>query len=101
VSQRKPLREGWARALPATAHKGDIRYEHSASGWIVQHCGHPTANWPYYLIDPEHPHDYTVSATGRGWRRLCEAMEAAEDVLAGRCVTTDRRCRSGTRVVVG
>lgn len=23
-----------------------------ASGWLVLHCGHPTALWPYYALPP-------------------------------------------------
>ena len=42
---------GWTRTPP----KGDkvgAQWEHP-SGWIVAHCGHPTAHFPYYLIHPK------------------------------------------------
>lgn len=29
----------------------DRRFTHP-SGWIVAHCGHPTANYPWACIDP-------------------------------------------------
>lgn len=56
-------------AIPGRVPKLHTRHVHNASGWAVLHCGHPTANYPYYvvtsagaeLVDPD---------TGRGFRRL-------------------------------
>lgn len=36
--------------MPRT-DKAGRDYQHSA-GWRIEHCGHPTALWPYLLIDP-------------------------------------------------
>lgn len=42
----KELREaGWTKTA------GYRSYVHE-TGWSIQHCGHPTANWPYALFDP-------------------------------------------------
>lgn len=40
-------REGWER-LSQPGDKCRAHWRHTASGWEVFHCGHPTANWPYY-----------------------------------------------------
>lgn len=56
------------------------RLVHS-SGWIVRHCGHPTALYPWYLISPE-----GISYTGRSgaaWTHQADAKLAAEDLAAG------------------
>ncbi len=37
--------------LPPTEGYGRD-YEHTA-GWRIEHCGHPTALWPYLLLDPD------------------------------------------------
>ena len=47
------------------------------SGWTVKHCGHPTANYPYYLISPEGD-EPIVAANGRGFRSLAAAKGAAK-----------------------
>jgi len=61
--------KGWTR-VPATGDKCGARWIHSSSGWIVQHCGHPTANFPYYVITPE------GEASGfNTFRHLIEAQE--------------------------
>jgi hypothetical protein len=47
---KKPRgRKGWTRIAGGCGG----RWRHDASGWIVAHCGHPTALWPYTARDPE------------------------------------------------
>ena len=51
------------------------------SGWIVQHCGHPTANWPYYAISPRGDSPI-VGPSGRGFLKLQHAQAAVEGLIA-------------------
>lgn len=69
------------------------------SGWEARHCGHPTANWPYWLLDPAHPDATTVSYSGHGFRNSGVAMDVVEAILAGRATTTDEDCADGVRRV--
>ena len=54
-------------------------YDLTVGGRIVarvRHCGHPTANWPYYIdADP-----IIVASNGHGFRLLVEAKQAAESL---------------------
>ena len=88
----------WTAFRPAIG-KG-AEYTHTPSGWKVKHCGHPTANWPYYLVDPAHPGTTTVTHNGRGWRGLDGAKAAVLGILDGSLVTTDEQCVPGVRRVV-
>lgn len=45
-----------------------------ADGYHVQHCGHPTANYPYTGHAPEG--DVIVASNGRGFRLLHDAQLA-------------------------
>ncbi len=40
-------RPNWTRIRGGTGGE----WQH-ASGWTVHHCGHPTANWPYFAAPP-------------------------------------------------
>ena len=92
-------RRGWRR-LSMVGDKTSTNWVHEESGWQIQHCGHPTANWPYYAIDPEHPADATMTHNGRGFRTLRQAMEAIEHVLAGRWRATDENCVATVRRII-
>ena len=49
------VREGWTRVgAPPIAGKG-ATVRHDASGWVVEHCGHPTAIWPYFARHDSRP----------------------------------------------
>ena len=66
VPRRTNLPEPWCRVDGGTGKLG-ATYRH-ASGWVIQHCGHPTANYPYALYNPE---GFMVLApNGRAWRNL-------------------------------
>ena len=54
---------GW-RPLPRSGLYGRD-YEH-ASGWRIEHCGHPTALWPYLLLDPAG--EIVLIGAGGPWR---------------------------------
>lgn len=84
----KPTRQrrGWERLRGGC---GGI-WRHVASGWVVRHCGHPTALWPYYgkrsLTEPDNDDKSNMLLYG-GWglglafQRLADAQEAVEQEL--------------------
>lgn len=43
-------------------------------GYFVEHCGHPTANYPYHGETPSG--EMLVASNGRGFRHLHDAMFA-------------------------
>jgi hypothetical protein len=47
------------------------------SGWLVRHCGHPTALWPYYGVPPGGG-DMLLAPNGRGFQKLVHAQDAVE-----------------------
>lgn len=53
-------------------------WRHS-SGWIVRHCGHPTAHFPYYAIAPNGRMLLTGGfGLGIAFPKLVQAQEAVE-----------------------
>ena len=46
------------------------RYQHPA-GYVIAHCGHPTANYPYALYGPDG--DMILAPNGRAWPNLLDA----------------------------
>lgn len=55
-----------------------VEYLHRPSGWIVCHCGHPTANYPYYIVTPNGGvHIYAPN--GRGFQNLAIAKQFVEE----------------------
>lgn len=97
---RRSARVGWTPLHPRGASKTRTVYVHDASGWRVAHCGHMTANWPYYATDPDRPRLCITTHNGLGWRTLQLAMEAVERVLAGEAIATTDRCALGVGRVV-
>lgn len=91
-------RTPWTR-IDGGRSKTSAVYRHEPTGWLIRHCGHPTANWPYYLVDPAHPAAATMTHNGLGFRRVVDAQQAVDDVLAGRKVATASRCAPGVRRV--
>jgi hypothetical protein len=93
----KAYMTAWKRAedlwtkLPAAA-KGS-NWEH-ASGWKVLHCGHPTANWPYYLEHQQRP-GIVVSFNGRGFKSAEIARSVVERIVLGEIKITTKNCASG------
>lgn len=95
MGRRTP--DGWTRLYPDTRDKLGTHFRHDASGWEIRHCGHPTALWPYYLIEPSSGRS-VVSHNGMGFTGLRVAMAVVEDIVAGRRIATDNRCNGGMRV---
>lgn len=97
MTQRSPrgVPPGWERLSPP-GNKLRAYWRHK-SGFVVQHCGHPTANWPYYIVDPEHPTRCLMTHNGLGFRTLAVAREAVEALVAGQIRATNERCGPSTR----
>lgn len=91
-------RPGWERLSPPNNKIGAM-WKHS-SGWTVEHCGHATANWPYFLIDPRRPDHTTVSFNGLGFKNLEAAMITVESLAAGLAKTTTENCCARVACVV-
>ena len=74
-TSRQRIRAGWTRLSPRGALTccGHFRHE---SGWEILHCGHPTANWPYYAVAPDGR--TWIAGNGHGFRTLAIAMAAVE-----------------------
>ena len=62
------------RALGFTASGQGLSRRFERLGYSVQHCGHPTALWPWYGIRPDG--SYILSPSGRAFRLLRDALEA-------------------------
>jgi len=73
-----PGRPHWRRLDGPGKCAGHWRH---ASGWRVQHCGHPTANYPYTAFGPDGRRFHTHN--GLGFRRVGPAMAAAELLARG------------------
>lgn len=77
---RAPL--GWARVDPRPWRKTTARWWHT-SGWHIVHCGHPTANHPWALYDPQgymHTTGGQLSGgrkpwNGTAWNNLVEVWD--------------------------
>lgn len=72
-------RPGWRKISPAGLPTCFGAFKHE-NGCQVEHCGHPTAIWPYLLVTPDGR--MLVAQNGRGFRNLTLAMEAAEAIPA-------------------
>lgn len=55
----------------------DAVHFHVPSGWQIRHCGHPTANYPYYILTPE---QIILAPNGRGFMRLELAKQHLEQL---------------------
>jgi hypothetical protein len=77
---RTRLPDPWRRIDNGAHGKCGARYVHPSGYWI-EHCGHPTALWPYALYD----HGRMVLApNGRAWPNLnAAAAEVARRLWKG------------------
>lgn len=103
TAKKRRCREGWTRL--GTEGKLGAVYVHEASGWRIRHCGHPTANWPYY---GEHPTAIPAGAMltsggvglGYAFRKVIEAQLVVEHLHAGGHLHT-ARCTDGENLACG
>lgn len=74
-----PVLSTWERVvtIPALGSKGAI-HAHRPSGMTVTHCGHPTANFPYYILTPAG--EQILAPNGRGFQRLALAKSHVEQL---------------------
>lgn len=62
------------------------------SGWIVQHCGHPTALQPWACYSPDgYLHRHGCVGAGRAFVRVDDAIAHAEAHLAEGPVLAETR----------
>jgi len=73
---------------------------HHAGGWFVHHCGHPSAHWPWYLVEIAAPDTSVMSWNGRGFHSVYVARFAVEGILSGELVASSDRCAPGVRRVL-
>lgn len=81
---------GWIKIHDHGLHGCGNGWAHE-SGWQVWHCGHPTANWPYFAAPPGYGHTCPQGnmlltggiGLGLAFRTLRLAQEAVERVIAG------------------
>ncbi len=81
LSHKAMAARGWVRIDPRPWHKLSACWRH-ADGWLLQHCGHATALWPWALYDPAgRMHlaggalDRGVPTHGRAWSSLDAATD--------------------------
>lgn len=80
-------RAGWTRTDPRPWTKTAARWAHVA-GWRLEHCGHPTATYPWALYAPAGWMVRTGvlhgnAAHGGAWSTLETAMGFVAAVIAG------------------
>lgn len=56
--------------------KPHSQYRLVGTGWMVEHCGHQTALWPYVIVTPEG--DRIATHNGRGFKTVARAKQEAE-----------------------
>ena len=90
------VREGWTRLDPKERSRGrcGALWMH-ISGWHIQHCGHPTALYPYYLHHRALPAQIVMSHNGMGFTQLRETQQIVEEIAAGALAITRSNCVAG------
>lgn len=83
--RRTLLPSPWQR-VDAGAGKLQARYAHPA-GYRIEHCGHPTALWPYALYGPDRK--LILAANGRAFQNLKLAAVAVDKLLMAGCPTAE------------
>lgn len=82
--RRTALPAPWRR-VDTNDGKLSARYEHPA-GYVIEHCGHPTALWPYALwaTSPAGGQMLITAPNGRAFARLADAAKAVAQRLEER-----------------
>jgi len=87
ISAKQLAARGWTRTDPRPWRKTTARLSHP-SGWRLEHCGHPTAHWPWALYSPEGElvlrgvaGIYREPVFGTAFADLEEATAAVEKIL--------------------
>ena len=102
----KRTREGWTLLTPVERYRGrcGALWQH-VSGWHIEHCGHPTANWPYFLWHSSRQLN-VMSHNGMGFTHLKETQLMVEAISRGELAITTGGCVPGiaripTRTALG
>ena len=69
----------WARYPRPVGALYQLLHDGLPTGVRVEHCGHPTANYPYALILPDG--SLVLAPNGRAFKYLKDAKRAAEKVV--------------------
>lgn len=88
ISPKQIKALGWERLTPAKWGKCAQQWQHR-DGWYLEHCGHPTANYPWTLYDPQGNMHCTGGWEGQprngvAWMTLGDAMTYVASVIRGR-----------------
>jgi hypothetical protein len=75
------MKTDWTRKPGVAGGTCGSRHLHS-SGWQVIHCGHPTANFPYYVEDTTGK--MHLDQNGRGFRLLERAKGYVDEALSNK-----------------
>jgi len=67
ISPKELRAHGWAPLA------GRYRCYIHRAGWWLEHCGHPTALWPYLLRDPDGAAH--LAPNGRAWPTVAAAVD--------------------------
>lgn len=76
------------------------KYEHK-DGWVISHCGHPTALWPYVLEDPQGRMVLTGAQIslradyGTAWPTVASAVDYVRGRLDGTIAAPMAGCYKG------
>lgn len=77
---------GWERVDPKPWNNKLVATWRHKDGWVIRHCGHPTANHPWALYDPQGLMHCTGGRKphrrpdwGYAWDTLADAMEYVLD----------------------
>jgi hypothetical protein len=62
----------WVKVHTNACGKGTYEY----AGWTVEHCGHPTANFPYMVYTPKGKP--VLAPNGRAFQTLAAAKAEVE-----------------------
>ena len=73
---------GWTRLSPHGGPTCHLRLQH-VDGWIIEHCGHPTANFPYSMRSPGDAEPLVVAANGHGFLHLKACFAAHFGLASG------------------
>jgi hypothetical protein len=72
-----PRNKRWNNISAVKGHKCFAKYEMvDHPGYVIRHCGHPTALWPYYGTTPGG--ETILAPNGRGFGHLADAQAAME-----------------------
>ena len=87
ISPKELRARGWTPS-PKKRYTAGRDYTHS-DGWTIQHCGHPTALWPYILRTPEGRMILTGAAVsgnpefGTAWPSVASAVDYVAGLNGG------------------